>query len=181
MSGLWSPYCASQTFSPAWLPCTTAWAILSGIILFSFLLTFPLCSLPALCCCSCLLLAWHKHAALSRAPCPAWPPAPWMMNWECSAAPAWDGSVSAGPGSGRAGWGQERKRKWEVPLARLLMLAAALTVGRAQMCSVGNGAALALHIIPTVPFIALFHSVFFFSFIWDEAVKSGPSPLPRGI
>lgn len=53
------------------------------------------------------------------------------------------------------------------------MLAAALTVGRVQVRSVGNGAALAVCIVPSA---ALFHSVFLFSFIWDEADKSGHTP-----
>lgn len=99
------------------------------------------------------------------------------MNWECSAAPAWDGSVSAGHGSGRADW--EPGEEEEVPPDGLLTLAAALTVGRGWMCSVGSGAALAVHF--TVPSTALFHSVFLSSFIWDEAVRSGHTPLPRGI
>lgn len=55
-----------QTLSPNSLLCATAWAFL-----FFFSLTFQLCSLPPLCCCLCLLLAPQKHAAHSRAPCPA--------------------------------------------------------------------------------------------------------------
>lgn len=73
---------------------------------------------------------------------------------------------------GRTG-GQERKRKGEVSPAGLLTLAAALTVGRVQVRSVGNDAALAVCIVPSA---ALFHSVFLFSFIWDEAVRSGHTP-----
>lgn len=65
---------------------------------------------------------------------------------------------------GRTG-GQERKRKGEVSPAGLLTLAAALTVGRVQVRSMGDGAALAVRIIPTVPSTALFHSVFLFPFI----------------